>query len=623
MTFMEAVHPDLDVSLPVAQVMGVGAHRSLRFAAWLCAALVVLLGAGVLTGWLFGFEPLMSVLPGHIRMKPNTAVAFITAGTALGFILWGRPGSRRLSQFLSIVTLSCGASALFEYFLPINLGLDQLLFIDTVQIIHPGLMAPLTGANFCLAGTSLFLLGGGRRAQVSAQWAALLLISCAFAAMVSYLYGVELFYGSLGFTAMALHTGVGFLLLGTGLVVAQPKSALMLALSASERGGWLVRRLLPSSVLLPVALGWVYLQPKVDFDYPRFGMALFAVTLASTGTGALMFVGMFLTREQRQRAEISRMREMSAAAIQQSERELRLINDHLPTLLFYIDTEERLIRVNRTFEVWLGLPSDAIVGRTLSALLGSPYSESTSDAHEAVRRGETVTFEAAFPTTEGAREVQVTYAPDMDETMQLRGTACMVLDIGERRRAEAALLKSERLQLANEVLQELSFTDQLTGVKNRRAFDERLNIDFALAERHNHDLSLMMIDIDNFKIRNDTWGHAAGDEALQRLGLILAGAVRNPDLVARYGGEEFTILLPQSHMHQAMVVADRIRLFVQQENWPHTNLTLSIGIATRTEGMTDPQALVDAADCALYGAKRAGRDRICSAEEARFLGTMQ
>jgi diguanylate cyclase (GGDEF)-like protein/PAS domain S-box-containing protein len=586
----------------------------LRLLTLLCALLVSLIGISVLVGWATGNETLMRVLPGFVRMKANAALGFVAAGFSLLLLVYPTPHRRLLSRFLAVVTLAIGALTLLEYRFHLDFKIDQLLFTDPVAAsLFRGRMAATTGSNLMLSGLALLFITGGRRVRILAQVIANLLAGISFVAIVGYLYGVQIFYGSSFYTAMALHTGAGFLILSAGLVFQQPDSALLSVLVAPERGGWLARRILPAMLLGPVLLGWIYLHPAVNFGRPSFGMGLLAVTMAGTGTMALWYLALFLNREERQRDELVHIREQSAAAIRASERELRLITDHLPTLLSYISLDGTFLRVNRTYEEWTGRAADDIVGRTIRDLLGNLYWERTASAREAVLHGRTVTFEIDYPTIHGERLSRVTYAPDLDDEGTVRGIACMVLDIDERRRAEQAVRQSERLERANRDLQELALTDQLTGLRNRRAFDERLRTDMDTVIRGGQSLSLLMLDVDNFKLRNDTWGHTEGDLVLRRLGAIFAAAVRTPDLAARFGGEEFAILLPGIDLSQARLVADRIQRMVADQVWNHTPVTLSIGVATTSDFTHTPQELIQAADGALYRAKREGKNRVVPA----------
>ena len=165
-------------------------------------------------------------------------------------------------------------------------------------------------------------------------------------------------------------------------------------------------------------------------------------------------------------------------------------------------------------------------------------------------------------------------------------------------------------------LEQLATRDGLTGLANRRCFDTTLKAEWARAMRQKQPLSLLMVDVDNFKAYNDANGHLGGDECLQRIAKAVASEMRANDLVARYGGEEFAVILPNQALKGAAIVAERIRARVEQLRMPNKfardgRITVSIGAATAfASSDTDASELVSIADAALYRAKHMGRNRI-------------
>jgi len=184
-----------------------------------------------------------------------------------------------------------------------------------------------------------------------------------------------------------------------------------------------------------------------------------------------------------------------------------------------------------------------------------------------------------------------------------------------------------RREIAEAELAILADTDGLTGLANRRIFDRRMEIEWLRASRDGTPLSLLLVDVDQFKAYNDIYGHQAGDECLQTVATVLSKSVhRSGDLVARYGGEEVAILLPDTDADDAATVAERIRervesLALQHEANPPSNvLTISIGSATCMPAfesvLMEPKDLIALADRALYRAKLEGRNRVSVAEAA-------
>jgi len=171
-----------------------------------------------------------------------------------------------------------------------------------------------------------------------------------------------------------------------------------------------------------------------------------------------------------------------------------------------------------------------------------------------------------------------------------------------------------RLEQMNQVLVEQTTTDPLTGLKNRRAFDHIMNEQSSRTERSHSPLALALIDVDHFKSLNDESGHVAGDEALQQVALLLQSHARTYDHVARYGGDEFALILPDTSLDAAIVVAQRVRKAVEDFKWSHQPLTISVGVATTTT-VQGSMNIVERADRALYQAKRKGRNCVVLLED--------
>lgn len=173
---------------------------------------------------------------------------------------------------------------------------------------------------------------------------------------------------------------------------------------------------------------------------------------------------------------------------------------------------------------------------------------------------------------------------------------------------------------ANHKLKKMASTDSLTLLFNRRYFDQVISRELARRNRYKLALSMVMLDIDNFKEINDSYGHEAGDEALKKVAEVISESARTSDIVARYGGEEFGIVLPQTEPVNAVIFAERTRSAIENTDFhlrggEKINLTVSLGIAGASPKCIaiDPKSLIAAADRALYKAKTSGRNRYVTA----------
>ncbi len=175
--------------------------------------------------------------------------------------------------------------------------------------------------------------------------------------------------------------------------------------------------------------------------------------------------------------------------------------------------------------------------------------------------------------------------------------------------------QKDQLEAANAELAAPATTDGLTGLKNHRAFQERLAEEVARAARAGMTLSLVMLDVDLFKQFNDDLGHVEGDGVLREVARLLKKNARDTDLAARYGGEEFVLILPQTNGTAAAVLAERIRQAIEAASWPTRAVTASLGVASLGSGM-DGGTLVECADRAMYRSKLGGRNRVTSAATA-------
>ncbi len=283
-----------------------------------------------------------------------------------------------------------------------------------------------------------------------------------------------------------------------------------------------------------------------------------------------------------------------------------------PNGVLTLDTAGHVLELNPAAEALFGFSAAELQGSHIDLLFGICMGNRLSPAALLGQPQEL----SARHRDGGLLTLQLSVAEVKTETTHR--FVCIITDLSERKRQET------ELQEANALLARQSITDGLTGVGNRRYFDQLLQQEWQRSVRHGHSLACLMVDIDHFKLYNDRYGHVAGDECLRRVAeLLRACAGRSSDAVCRYGGEEFVILLAECDLAEAQVVAQRcldsIRLAaIAHEAAPmRRRLSLSIGVAacvadTQTSGM----ALLERADAALYAAKQGGRSRMVISELA-------
>lgn len=224
---------------------------------------------------------------------------------------------------------------------------------------------------------------------------------------------------------------------------------------------------------------------------------------------------------------------------------------------------------------------------------------------------------AAFAA--GANDYLVKLPDNIELVARIRYHSRSYMTLIQRDAAYRALRVSQQQLLdTNLVLQRLMNSDGLTGLSNRRHFDEYLELEWRRAMRDQAQLSLLMIDVDYFKLYNDSFGHLEGDEALRKVATAIRDVSSRPsDLPARYGGEEFVLVLPNTSPGGARLVAEKLRQTVAGMNIPHVvpaegaSLTISIGLSTMTpQSGSDYRQLISAADKGLYLAKNNGRNQV-------------
>jgi diguanylate cyclase (GGDEF)-like protein len=223
-------------------------------------------------------------------------------------------------------------------------------------------------------------------------------------------------------------------------------------------------------------------------------------------------------------------------------------------------------------------------------------------------------FDCNRPITAQATQMyqNITIFPLASLTGQVEQVCLVIYDVTDEAVSRLGM------QSLNNQLEELGRTDGLTGLYNRRYWEEQFVMEFKRSRRSDNPSSLIMMDIDHFKIVNDTYGHPAGDEVIKALGGIIKKSIRETDIAGRYGGEEFAIILPETPVANVEFVSERIRRLVEKctvvYDEVEISFTISIGIAGFNSNHKDSTQWLDSADKALYKAKESGRNRVMLAD---------
>lgn len=579
---------------------------------------VTLLGCAVLLGWYFDITVLKSISQAWATMKPNTALGFILSGLSLNFLHSTKKNQRRIAQILAIAIALLGLLTLSQYLFGWNWGIDQLLFSHQLKVIsqsgsntpnYPGRISPVSALNFSLIGCALWLCASRSTRYRQIQLLTFVTSLTSLQVVIGYIYGVKLLLGLSSLTHTAIHTGITFFLLSVGVLLVAPSEGFMGLVISDSVGGMTARMLLPAAIAIPFCLGYLALVgvKMAWFDY-AFGLSLHVTGNVAAFIGLIWYYAKGLDSLEIKRKKIEEALRIAYAseALHQSETRFRraIFDAPLPMMLHAEDGEVLLI--NHVWTDITGYSIDEI--RTVADWTQKAYGEHREQVQLEMNRlysldKRIAEGEYTIRISTGETRIWDFYSAPLGKLPDGRSLVISTaFDVTQRKQAEAQLRQN-------------AFYDGLTGLANRALFMEHLQHALQQTKRQKDYLfAVLFLDLDRFKVINDSLGHIKGDQFLIAVAQRLGVCIRATDIAARLGGDEFTILLENiQDVSDAIRVAERIK----QELKLPLNLdgqevftSASIGIAlSSTVNYDHPEQLLRDADTAMYRAKALGKSR--------------
>lgn len=587
-----------------------------------CAAVVLGIALAVMGGWSLGIAELRALGPAtQAAMNPTVALGFALLAVAVRAITAESGARRKLARSLAIAVATVAILRLVEALSGIPIGIDSFVMPEAMQSTGDGRdnrMAVAAALNLTLLSSALVLLTVRpfRGRDVAAQLLAILALLQAHVALIGHLYRSGWFDTVGQFNRMAVPTAVAFLLLSVAVLALRRDSGIVAIVLGDGPGATLARRLLPVGILAPAIVGWIAIWGMRASDrpaHPELVVMLIAVAMIVVFVAVIAWnaTQMHETHVERTRAE---------RALRHSEARFRLLAENGSDVVSLHDVSGRILYVSPSSERVLGYSPDEVARMAPFALVVPEDSARLHRHFEELVRGAPATSHACRMRHKAGRVLwlEMMWRAITDEEGRVVQVQASSRDVTERKDYERQLedarrtlqAQQERLLEANASLAALAAQDGLTGLRNRRAFEERMTEELLRMRRSAQPVALLLLDIDDFKTFNDSFGHPRGDEVLRQVARHLSRAVRDSDLAVRYGGEEFAVILPGSDLTSAGEVAERLRAAIEGAHWSERPITVSVGVAVAATPAATLPDLLEHADRALYRSKQDGRNRV-------------
>ena len=566
-------------------------RANIRSSGWVSivsAICVMTAGSFVLLGWSKGIESLKRIELNLVAMNPVTACCLILIGAAIAL---HRFRFTRSAVALGALVAGVGLAKVLDLAWEVT-PVDRLLFpdlLDTEPGSHPNRMAPNTATAIVLLGLSLvFVASKLHRTQMFAQTSGIAVMLISMFAVVGYAFGIDQMSTVGPFIPMALHTGLSLLIAATGVITLNRDFGLLLVLRDPGPAGSMTRKVLPLAVLIPVATGAAHLWgERLGYYGMEAGAALMVMANVLVTCALLVPSILALYRSDCIRRDRER-------ALGQSEHYNRTINEASPDCVSLLDLNGNVLFSNDAALSAYGLETEReLIGRPWGHRLDGGTRAQKNAALAIAREGGVGRLRLSLPDHDGVlRWFESLVSKLSDADGQLVRFIVMSRDITQQKHVE------------DQVRWEATH-DSLTELPNRALFQAQLD---RMWQRSNQPhFALLLLDLDDFKLVNDTLGHDAGDSLLRTVAQRLRHAVGQDDFVARLGGDEFAIILDGVRSEAAATIAAAKIVEVVKRPWLYngrvSECRVSIGASLTPQYGEGLSELLRNADMALYAAK--------------------
>ncbi len=590
----------------------------------ICAAVAVLLSMVGLIGWGLGVSHLRGVrLESSGVMNPLAALSLMALAASLWMqSLAARHRQRFASRGLAAIVLAVAVLHLAGAVLGVIAGVDAFMPNDAATINdHRFHLIPLApAANFMLLSLALLNIVRRSAARVAmAQVLASIALGLSQIALLGQVYRNGWFETIGVFNRMTLPTSVAVAAIAIGVLVMRRRAGIIAVVMADGPGATMARGLLPAAVLVPAVLCvisiWGMRQDPdpASTSHSELIFTLFALAMI------VIFVSLVAwNATQVHASHVERAR--ADAALRDSEVRFRLLAENGSDVVSLHDLSGRVIYSSPSCERVFGFSPEEISRMGPFAMVHPDDADRLRRHFDDLIRGAPVTAISCRMLHKTGKHlwIEMMWRAVINREGKVVRLQASSRDITERKDYERQLEEARRkLQMnqeslieANTRLAALATLDGLTGLKNRRAFEERLVDELSRAKRNARPVTLLLLDIDHFKAFNDTFGHPRGDDVLRMVARQLSRSIRDTDFAARYGGEEFAIILPDTDREGAEQMGERLRQAIEGASWRERDITVSVGAAVASQSGCAVESLVDQADRALYRSKQFGRNRV-------------